>query len=216
MLGSRMNKPTQLRNSLEGWLHRNNLQSDCTIYTSAEWSKQNESYCKEAELVIVSEGGLCVLLNYSPDESLITELDDLLESFGYYYELGCHWYLGLYPTGVDVECPVGTSYTQKLKDERWKIKRQRVLNRTRGVCQDCLKSFDTLEVHHCYYMTCCHPWQYPLDSLRALCRGCHEKRAVSEMRLNALLARVDRNAVDRIYNKLLYSLERSEIATKRQ
>ena len=205
-----MRKDNQLRASLESWLHRNNLETDCSIFTKAEWQARNEEYCNGADLVIVTEGGLCTLLNYGSDETLTSELDDLLGSFGYYYELGQHWNLGLYPTGEDVECPPRTSYSAKLRDERWQQKRVKILERANGHCQDCEKEFKNLEVHHCYYMTLCHPWQYPLDSLRALCRDCHENRAVSEIRLNALLARADRQQIDELYIQLRDQTERPD------
>ena len=203
-------KENQLRISFESWLHRNHLESDCIIFTKTEWQSRNEKYCNDADLVIVTEGDLCTLLNYRLDEILISDLDDLFESFGYYYELGQHWNLGLYPTDENMECLSHTSYSAKLRDERWQKKRVKILERTKGLCQDCKKEFEKLEVHHCYYMTLCLPWQYPLDSLRALCRDCHEKRAVSEMRLNALLARVGRQKIDELYIQLRNQIERPD------
>ncbi len=197
-----MTKIIQFRASLDDWLQRNKLATDCHIYSRSEWNKRNEEFLNEAHLIIVTEGELCMLLNYSDDYSAIMELNDLLESFGCYYELGHHWSVGIYSTGEDMESVSSYRYQDKLRDQRWLDKRSKVIQRSGGCCEDCGSEPRSLEVHHCYYMPRCHPWQYPLDSLRALCRDCHEKRTYSEIKLRALLARASRNQIEELYNSL--------------
>lgn len=200
----------QLKTSLTSWLSRNGLDTDLSILSQDEWRFRNESYLNEAELVIISEGGLCILLNYTLHTPQYEEFEDLLASFGYYYELGYTWCLGLYSTGEEVECDPYFRYSQKLRDQRWQIKRRIVLDRAKGKCEDCSSPTTSLEVHHCYYMARCQPWQYPLDSLRALCRPCHEYRAVIESRIMGLLAHVAHPVLDDVYGTLQKQIYREK------
>ena len=202
-----MMKP-QLLTSLNSWLSCNGLDTDLTILPIDEWRSRNEIYLNEAELVIISEGGLFTLLNYTLHSPQYEEFEDLLSSFGYYYELGYTWCLGLYPTREEMECDPYLRYSEKLRDQRWQAKRRIILERAKGRCEDCQSPATSLDVHHCYYMARCHPWQYPLDSLRALCRSCHEYRADVESRINGLLAHVPHPVLDGIYKSLQKHINR--------
>lgn len=64
-------------------------------------------------------------------------------------------------------------YLAKLRDPRWQKKRLEILNRDRFFCQMCGDEKNTLHVHHRYYKNS-DPWDYPNDSLVALCESCHE------------------------------------------
>jgi 5-methylcytosine-specific restriction endonuclease McrA len=66
------------------------------------------------------------------------------------------------------------AYEKQLKDERWLMVREQVLARDFHMCTKCFKSND-LQVHHKYYETGCMAWEYPLEALQTLCRGCHAK-----------------------------------------
>jgi len=67
------------------------------------------------------------------------------------------------------------SYTDLLKHERWKKKRDRILRRDGYKCTVCGSTHD-LQVHHTfYYDRPTLPWRYPEDSLLTLCGECHHK-----------------------------------------
>ena len=71
------------------------------------------------------------------------------------------------------------SYREDLNDERWKMKREKILKRDGYKCRWC-GSIDKLDVHHKYYNkypdgSRVRAWDYPDDALIVLCRDCHEK-----------------------------------------
>ena len=65
------------------------------------------------------------------------------------------------------------SYVKLLRDERW-IAVSRRIRRERPVCQGC-EDAPSLTVHHGCYCHGLKPWEYPDDTLWALCDDCHEK-----------------------------------------
>lgn len=68
------------------------------------------------------------------------------------------------------------SYDDQLQDQRWKTKRQEILQRDNHMCQMCSSkgSLDNpLEVHHRYYLYPSYAWQYNSDALITLCARCH-------------------------------------------
>ena len=71
------------------------------------------------------------------------------------------------------------SYREDLNDERWKMKREKILKRDGYKCRWC-GCIDNLRVHHKYYNkypdgSRVRAWDYPDDALIVLCRDCHEK-----------------------------------------
>ena len=71
------------------------------------------------------------------------------------------------------------TYKEQLKDRRWQIKRNKILERDKYTCQNknCNHREDNsvfLEVHHLEYMGDYKAWEYPDDMLITLCRVCHE------------------------------------------
>ena len=71
------------------------------------------------------------------------------------------------------------SYREDLNDERWKMKREKILKRDGYKCRWC-GCIDKLDVHHKYYNkypdgSRVRTWDYPDDALIVLCRDCHEK-----------------------------------------
>ena len=71
------------------------------------------------------------------------------------------------------------AYERKLSDPRWKMKREKILDRDGHKCQWCGRT-DHLQVHHKYYMKYpdgrfAEPWDYPDDKLITLCEDCHRK-----------------------------------------
>jgi 5-methylcytosine-specific restriction endonuclease McrA len=65
------------------------------------------------------------------------------------------------------------NYEEQLKDERWKYKRQRIIDRDFGICQVCM-SGKNLNVHHKYYIEGRMAWDYPDYALITLCSQCHK------------------------------------------
>lgn len=65
------------------------------------------------------------------------------------------------------------TYWELLKHPNWQRKRLEVLSRAGFQCEECGSTEETLEVHHTYYEKDRLPWQYPSESLHALCRSCH-------------------------------------------
>jgi hypothetical protein len=60
------------------------------------------------------------------------------------------------------------------RDPRWQKKRLEVLERTEWCCQACGDGEKELHVHHAYYTGSKKPWEYPDESLSALCNDCHK------------------------------------------
>ena len=66
------------------------------------------------------------------------------------------------------------TYSELLKDVKWKRKRMRILRRDHFQCTVC-GSKESLRVHHTYYVEGKLPWRYPENSLLTLCENCHYK-----------------------------------------
>ncbi|MFN0293421.1 HNH endonuclease [Pedobacter helvus] len=179
------NNEEKLIESIILYLRKNDLDTDTHIYTIDRWIERGEEYLVDSKFVITSEGGLHFMLNYGDPE----EFYDLVESFGYFIEMGHSWSYGFYCDEVILEQKEDChkTYSDKLKDKRWKEKREKVRDKANHKCQDC-GSLNKLEVHHCYYKYGLEPWQYPLDSLRCLCSTCHKKRGSIEMEIRARMA----------------------------
>ena len=62
-------------------------------------------------------------------------------------------------------------HNEYLRSEKWRAKRQAVLERDRWLCQAC-RAERASEVHHLTYQ---HHGDEPLFDLASICRRCHEK-----------------------------------------
>ena len=178
--------------AFEDWLVREELLGDAFFLSPAEWLKRGESWLNDAAYVLVFDrSSIHYMLNYGCD---LTEFDDIFESFGFYYEMGHSWNLGIYPI-EDYDftpTPARSTYSQLLRDPRWKRKADLVKQVAEHKCQDC-GTAGRLEAHHCYYARMSNgfrPWEYPISSLRALCPGCHETREKVEMSFRAWSAKL--------------------------
>lgn len=61
------------------------------------WKARGEDYCTGADAVLVIDGSsLYAILNYCEAVSLYDKFYKICEKYGYYFELGCGWYGGLY------------------------------------------------------------------------------------------------------------------------
>ena len=187
---------------LKDWLSRNSLDADMNFYTNEDWVSRKEDYLNDAEFVIVTEGGLCHLLNYAFDHPKVDELQDLCESFGYWFDLGHTWSIGFYKSDVTHTSLNGSSYKEKLRDSRWTNKAKIIKARTNGKCEDCGILNSALEAHHCWYRYGFEPWQYPLDAFRALCKGCHQNRAKIEHEARALFSSFTQTEIKKIHTAL--------------
>ncbi len=63
-----------------------------------------------------------------------------------------------------------TTYLEKLKDPRWKEKRDEIVERDDYRCQYCGLT-DSLQVHHFCYEG--DPWEVDSSALVTLCKTCH-------------------------------------------
>ena len=65
------------------------------------------------------------------------------------------------------------SYTDQLRDVRWRSLALDVIDRDGGACVQCDSPF-SLQVHHEKYIGK-YPWSTPSQYLKTLCRICHNK-----------------------------------------
>jgi hypothetical protein len=178
----------ELQKILKIWLAKNEIDTDLKFYTIEDWRKRNELYHNDSEFVIITEGGLHFALNYDYGTELTDEFEDLVSSFGYYYEIGNTWNIGFYKISNEQLIRKSRSYNESLKDEKWIVKRNFIVDKANAICEDCGKKNVPFDVHHCYYIYGLEPWQYPYDSLRCLCRECHIKRGKIEKIFRANVA----------------------------
>lgn len=66
-------------------------------------------------------------------------------------------------------------YAAKLRDPRWQKMRLEIMNRDQFMCQICLETTKTLNVHHTKYVSGKKPWEYDPVSLVTLCEDCHKE-----------------------------------------
>ena len=186
----------RMRAALTEWMIKEDILGDAFFVDIKEWIARNEPYGTDSLLILVFDSStLFTMLNQGGDTA---EFDDLIESFGFWYELGHTWNMGFYPIeGYDYSRLSGT-YASKMQDQRWRKKAATVKERAGHRCQDC-GAEKSLDAHHCYYANmrdAFEPWEYPLSALRALCRDCHIGREKSEIRLRAFAASMTRDELD--------------------
>jgi hypothetical protein len=199
----------KLREAVTEWLIRNDLDTDTQFCEIEDWRSCNNEYLNDAVLILYIETGFD-----SFHEGGYDEFENLVESFGFWFERGDASNLGFYPLDDYDFSLLNKTYVEKLKDYRWLKKREIIKERAGFTCEDCGNSKGPLDVHHCYYVYECEPWEYPNDVLRCLCRSCHVNRAKAERRMRAFLASLNWQEMDKIRNGLkdaLYWLDRGAI-----
>lgn len=99
------------------------------------------------------------------------------------------------------------SYSSKLEDPRWKIKRDEILRRDNHRCQICGNNEGILHVHHKYYVNLKEPYEYPNDALITLCERCHnDEHNTLEKKLQERLGEVTNDYIFSLTKEmLLYS-----------
>ncbi len=181
------------------WLQIHDLDYDFWVYSSNEWSEHGEVVLQDAVVVIAFENHLVNLLNYSESWDVEEELQDLAAGFGFYFEMGNHWNIGFYPLNEAEKTPsCSQTYLQLLAHSNWKEKRQRIISRSAGRCEQCGEVTMALDVHHCYYRYGRLPWQYPDGSLLALCRDCHNLRGKTELRFRMFMTNLEIDELEQI------------------
>lgn len=196
----------RMRSALSEWLIKEGLLGDAEFYSVEAWRERGEPYHLDSLLVLTIDGSsLHTMLNFGGDTA---EFDDLVESFGFWYELGHSWNMGFYASdGYDFSPSTG-AYTQKLSDPRWQQKADAVRRRAGHVCQDC-GAKERLDAHHCYYANMregYEPWEYPLSAFRALCRSCHTARGKAEIRMRAFAASLTRTEIESLRPSLDHAM----------
>lgn len=153
----------RLENAVWDWLVVNGMERDTNFCSVEEWKQRGEEFHLDSELVLVTEGSLHFELNFGDPEIFY----DLVESFGFYYELGHSWDLGFYEIeNYFYDVPKG-DYKSLLTDERWKNKSKKVKERAENKCQDCGNNY-SLEAHHSYYKWGHAIWEYPVRLISLL------------------------------------------------
>lgn len=67
-----------------------------------------------------------------------------------------------------------SSYSEKLKDPRWKAKALEIVRANFGICFECGDRPAYPEVHHRWYEQDKDPWEYPDACYAVFCHACHE------------------------------------------
>ena len=81
------------------------------------------------------------------------------------------------------------TYAEKLRDVRWKRRRDDLLRRSNYTCCECCQPLTTgtmdLQVHHVVYITALDPWDYPDELLVVVCDWHHKERQAVEQAIYA-------------------------------
>lgn len=82
------------------------------------------------------------------------------------------------------------TYAEKLRDPRWQRRRLEVLERSGWQCCECGETSRELHVHHGYYEKGLDPWEYPDETLHALCKDCHTRMGAERVDLERAIGRL--------------------------
>jgi 5-methylcytosine-specific restriction endonuclease McrA len=104
---------------------------------------------------------------------------------------------------------------RKYSDLRWKRKSLEVLERDKGICQNCGKTnFEViLQAHHRNYTTS-DPWDEPMENLVTLCQYCHpvEQKSLGAAARNVANALMKSNWMVKHREQLQRCVEQSIIS----
>ena len=81
------------------------------------------------------------------------------------------------------------TYAEKLRDVRWKRRRDELIRRANYTCCECGQPLTSgtmdLQVHHVVYISCLDPWDYPDELLLVVCDCHHKERQAVEQAIYA-------------------------------
>src|SRR6185436_14091353 len=103
--------------------------------------------------------------------------------------------------------PIGgalmATYWELLQHPNWQRKRLHILERAAFSCEHCDDDQKTLHVHHSYYEKGLKPWEYPDESLHALCVDCHKAQQDQMVLLHRQIGKVGLANAERLYGYAL-------------
>jgi hypothetical protein len=108
---------------------------------------------------------------------------------------------------------MNTQYSEKLRDPRWRAKRNKIIARDGWKCRDCgSDDAEQFHVHHCFYRG--NPWDVEDNFLLTLCEACHIYRQGLENSLRLEIGRLSSSLkpadVDRFrarFHRLVFEFE---------
>jgi len=104
------------------------------------------------------------------------------------------------------------SYAELLRHPKWQKMRLEILEDADFACQSCGDKNETLHVHHLYYLRDRSPWEYPPESLRCLCKTCHEYYTELNEQIKIKLGEIGLDYLEQVWGYLtgVVSLESSK------
>ena len=92
-----------------------------------------------------------------------------------------------------LSAPPKLTYAEKLRDVRWKRRRDEMLRRSNWTCCECGTPLESgemdLQIHHTAYITALDPWDYPDELLVVVCDWHHKERQAVEQAIYAEVGR---------------------------
>ena len=90
-------KQQKIINTVKQWAKDNDVDlTDTGFYTPEQWRDRGETWCLNADLIMTYEGGLYEVINVHYP-ALFDSFFNTIQSIGYWFECGTHWYCGFYP-----------------------------------------------------------------------------------------------------------------------
>lgn len=94
------------------------------------------------------------------------------------------------------------TYKEKLLDDRWVEKRERLLSAAGRRCSLC-PSEKNLTIHHGYYRFKTDPWDYENESLWVLCWPCHEGIQLLTITIHRAIAHTHPRDIEKLKPKIV-------------
>lgn len=79
-------------------------------------------------------------------------------------------------------------YHEQIRDPRWKKLADTIRDRAENKCESCGRTGVPLHIHHLYYVPEMLAWEYEEESLKAVCRHCHNALTFDFPKLSGLIA----------------------------
>ena len=175
------------------WVHTTGIASEVVCVVIAV--ELRSLYFEEEEAV----GDWGVAIGNQSIRNRKQNLHFLATSFGYAYGLGFDkddeiMFWPRHDISDVLELPsLRNSRAEQMQHWLWKELRDLVKKRAGWQCKDCGLQTKDLDAHHTYYRWGRLYWQYPPQSLIALCRRCHQQRHMSERKWRLLPAQMRAN-----------------------